>query len=159
VLINSIRDNPNNPETHYQLGLFYALNGKHSQAIMEFNKSLEIKPDKAEVYMALGMSEQALSQYKSAIESFKRAAEIDPEYLSDAFNLIGSVYRDIGGADSLSKALNSYLKAIDSCENKKSIVCLSVIQNIVTCYLDLASQKAERIVNKKEYLKKSYSLC
>jgi tetratricopeptide (TPR) repeat protein len=155
ALNNSIRNNPNNPEAYYQLGLFYAMNGKHSQAIIEFNKALEIKPDNAEVYMALGMSQQAVSLYKSANESFKRAAEINPEYLSDAFNHIGSVYREVGGVDSLSKALNSYLKALEGCKNKKNIICLSIIQNIVTCYLDLASQNGEHIADSKEYLKKA----
>ncbi|MCP5014915.1 MAG: tetratricopeptide repeat protein, partial [Ketobacter sp.] len=72
---------------HYNLGLAYALKGKHDQALSAYGEALRISPKKVEalhnigvVYFEQGKTEQAVNQYQKALR-------IQPDYADAHFNL------------------------------------------------------------------------
>ncbi len=62
----------------YQLGLAYKNTRKTDEAISQFEKSVELKPDFAVGHYALGTANLAARSYADAIDHFKKALQYDP---------------------------------------------------------------------------------
>lgn len=136
-LIQATKLNPNNAEAYYRLGLHYQSTNKHALAVKEFREALKVNPNYAEAYFALGISLAHLGEYKQAIEKYRKAAEYDPNYCAQAYNGIGSAYRDMHEKEYLKQALDSFVWAADRCVNKEDQLFVISIQNIVTTYMAL----------------------
>lgn len=72
---------------HYNLGLAYALKGKHDEALSEYREAIRISPKKVEaihnigvVYFEQGKTDEAAAQYRKALR-------IQPDYADAHFNL------------------------------------------------------------------------
>lgn len=63
---------------HYNKGLDFFGEGKHSEAIEEYEKALEIDPQDGELHLAISMSYQRLGDFDKALDSAQKAAELDP---------------------------------------------------------------------------------
>ncbi|MBN2328762.1 MAG: tetratricopeptide repeat protein [Candidatus Omnitrophica bacterium] len=63
---------------HYNKGLDLFGEGKNQEAIVEYEKALEIDPDDGEIHMAISMSHQQMGDLDKALESAKKAVELDP---------------------------------------------------------------------------------
>ncbi len=61
-----------------ELAMFYLLNSKFEEAIAQFKKVIELRPEDAEVYYDLGISYEGLNMTEEAKESFRKALELDP---------------------------------------------------------------------------------
>jgi S1-C subfamily serine protease len=86
-----VKKNPDNAETHNNLGLCYTKLGKYDMAKEAFKQALRIMPDFAEAHYNLGVAYGKLDMYREALEAYKQAIKIKPDYAKAHFNL-GIVY-------------------------------------------------------------------
>ncbi len=95
-------------EEHYYLGFAHAERGRWDQAIREYMKALEIRPDFAEAYNNLGIAYDEKRVYEDGLRCYKRAIEIEPGF-ADAHNNLGCVYASRG---ELEKGIEEWKKAL-----------------------------------------------
>jgi tetratricopeptide (TPR) repeat protein len=69
----------NRGNTHYILG-------NYKQAIEDYDRAIEIKPDYTDAYYNRGNTYNILGNYKQAIEDYNRAIEIKPGYVKAYLN-------------------------------------------------------------------------
>ncbi|HPP01891.1 MAG TPA: tetratricopeptide repeat protein [bacterium] len=62
----------------YNQGLDLYGQGKHREAIAEYQKALEIDPEDGEIYMAISMCYQMLGEWDPALEAARRAVDLSP---------------------------------------------------------------------------------
>jgi tetratricopeptide (TPR) repeat protein len=74
----SLELNPDDPDTHNEMGTILLAAGKTDEAIGQFNESLRIKADQPVVYENLGTAYNRLSKYELAIKNWTRAIELNP---------------------------------------------------------------------------------
>ena len=67
---------------HYLAGLKLFGNEKHAEAIAEYEKALELKPDWTDAMHALATSQSKLGDHDKAIATVNRIIELEP---TDAF--------------------------------------------------------------------------
>jgi Tfp pilus assembly protein PilF len=63
-----------------EVGMFYFLNNKFDQAIVEFEKTIAMNPKNAEAYYNLGLIYQTKNNKEMAIEMFKKALTFKPDH-------------------------------------------------------------------------------
>ena len=63
---------------HYKRGTALAKKGEHDQAILCFDKALEINPRFVEAYCNRGVTYDKKGEYDRAISDFNKVIEIDP---------------------------------------------------------------------------------
>jgi len=78
---------PNNHESHYNMGAMLVKQKKYTEAINSFKKSIEIKPDFMYAYANMGYSYSQLKKYSDAVDAFKKLVEIVPDDSNGWFNL------------------------------------------------------------------------
>ena len=67
-------------------GYAHANLGNYRQAIEDFSRAIEIKPDYEKAYFNRGTAHVSLGNYRQAIEDFNRAIKINPDYEKAYFN-------------------------------------------------------------------------
>jgi tetratricopeptide (TPR) repeat protein len=90
-------------------GVAYASLGNYRQAIEDFNRVIEIKPDYAETYLNRGLAYDDLGNYRQAIEDFNRVIEIKPGF-AEAYLNRGLAYNNLGN---YRQAIEDYNRAIE----------------------------------------------
>lgn len=70
--------------TYYSQGLVHRKNGKLDQAIKNYTKAIELKPDYAEAYYNRGFVYRMKQDYKRAIADYTKAIELKSDY-ADAY--------------------------------------------------------------------------
>ena len=76
-----------NPEVPNILGAIYAGLGKYEDAIINYKKAIDIKPDYAEIHYNLGNAFFNLDNYEDAIISYNNAIAHKTNYTSANYNL------------------------------------------------------------------------
>ena len=61
----------------FELGQFYLLNQKFSEAIKKFKEALKLKPDDSKIYFHLGLAFEGASLVNEAKEMFRKVLELD----------------------------------------------------------------------------------
>jgi tetratricopeptide (TPR) repeat protein len=83
--------------------------GSAKEAIIQYQKTLQIEPDFAPAHYSLGAALEQLGRVDEAIAQYQKAAEIQPEYMEPHFSL-GNVYLNKGKLD---EAIAQYRKAAE----------------------------------------------
>jgi tetratricopeptide (TPR) repeat protein len=65
---------------YFKKGQDYSADGKYEEAIQEYSKAIEIKPDFFDAYYARGLAKHTVSKYNEAIEDFGKVIELKPTY-------------------------------------------------------------------------------
>jgi protein O-mannosyl-transferase len=81
----------NNWLIYYNRGVTHVPLGNYRQAIEDFNKAIEIKPDYIDAYYNRGHAYADLGNYRQAIEDYGRVIKIKPDS-ADAYNNRGVAY-------------------------------------------------------------------
>jgi tetratricopeptide (TPR) repeat protein len=76
-------------------GFAYSTIGNYRQAIEDYGRAIEIKPDYAEAYINRGVAYSTIGNYRQAIEDYGRAIEIKPDY-AEAYINRGNTYNGLG---------------------------------------------------------------
>ena len=99
---------PNDPDTHYNIGLaFYNLRQLDS-AVNSYKKAIQINPNYVEAYNNLGVALKDLKQLEKSIQSCVKAIQLKPDY-AEAYNNLGAAFQDLSRLD---EAVKNYNKAI-----------------------------------------------
>jgi tetratricopeptide (TPR) repeat protein len=107
VLSAAMRQNPNNEDVHYDLGLALARQGKVDEAIQQYNEALRIFPSYVEAHNNLGNLLMRAGRTEEGIQHFETALKIMPDYAS-AHNNLGTAFQKQGRLD---EALQHFQKA------------------------------------------------
>jgi tetratricopeptide (TPR) repeat protein len=112
---DQVRQRPNDPDAHFNLGKAYFLSDQYQEAIKPFKEAITSNPGYSFAYYALGASYFKLGQYQKAINSYKKATQINP---TDAHSHeeLGIVYSNQG---QYKKAITSLKEAIRLEPNKE----------------------------------------
>ncbi len=78
---------PNNHESHYNMGAMLVKQKKYPEAIESFKKAIELKPDFVYAYANMGYSYSQMKKYSDAVEAFKKLVEVAPDDSNGWFNL------------------------------------------------------------------------
>jgi tetratricopeptide (TPR) repeat protein len=68
------------PHDHYMDGIDLIDYGDYNQAISEFTRAIELKPDYAEAYKGRGDTYYRQKEYDKAIADWEQAIKLDPSY-------------------------------------------------------------------------------
>ncbi|MCE0499175.1 MAG: tetratricopeptide repeat protein [Methylacidiphilales bacterium] len=120
--------NPTSCLVYNDLGGAFALKGRLDEAIVQFQKCLEINPNYAAAHYNLGMAFAQKGQPGEAIVQFRRALEINPNYLA-ACNNLGNVFFQEGRLD---EAIGQYRRTLE------------INPNYVTAYNNLGMAFAQK---------------
>ena len=109
--------NPHSAIAYANRGTIYQKKGRHSNAIADCAKAIELKPDSV-TYYTRGVSYAAIEEFEKALADFASAIRLSPDYFY-AYNDRGSVYYDQARRQSdsgartelLNKALTDYTTA------------------------------------------------
>jgi tetratricopeptide (TPR) repeat protein len=125
MILDRTTDEKEKGEIYYYLGWIKTDQGKYTEAITYYEKSLKIRqktlpanhPDLAtsynnigEVYNNMGEYSKALSYYEKALETRQKTFPANHPHLASSYNNIGLVYMNMG---EYSKALSYYEKALE----------------------------------------------
>jgi tetratricopeptide (TPR) repeat protein len=87
----SLKLDPNSPQTHYLLALALLREGDTQSAIVESHRSLKLKPDQPKVHLLLGSALSQHGQIDQAIEEFRAVLKADPTSIA-AIDLLAKAY-------------------------------------------------------------------
>ena len=83
TLTKAIRYDKNNFEAYYYRGCAKVNEKKYQEAIADFEKAIELKPDYADAYFNLGRTYYLLNDEDKACENYKLAAQYGRPNLED----------------------------------------------------------------------------
>jgi serine/threonine protein kinase/Tfp pilus assembly protein PilF len=109
VLHDLVRRSPDNPETHFYLGIALADQQKLDDARAAFLKAIDLKPDYAEAYNHLGAALADQQKFDQAIVAYRQAIKHEPDS-AEAYNNLGNALAQI---KNLPEAEVAYQKALD----------------------------------------------
>ena len=96
-------------DSYLNRGVAYGKKGLYDQAIVDFNKAVELNPRDATAYYNRGISYGKKGQYDQAIVDFNKAIELDPRDAAAYYNR-GISYEKRGQHD---RAILDFTKAIE----------------------------------------------
>jgi superkiller protein 3 len=97
-------------EIQNYMGLTAARQGRDEDAILFFQKAIELKSDYAEAYFNLGEALDRLNRFDDAIAAYRKALEINPRYAAAQYNLGVAYYN----RERYEEAAAAYRLAVDS---------------------------------------------
>lgn len=93
ILSQALQVQDNNAELHYIQGTLYSEDeARFRDALREFTRAVQLRPDYAEARMALGIAQLAGGNYQQALQNFQAAARLAPTLVAVHLNL-GDAYR------------------------------------------------------------------
>jgi tetratricopeptide (TPR) repeat protein len=78
VLRELLRQRPEDPSAHHNLGTVCALQDRHSEAVPAFRRSLELRPDSSNTWYQLGNALWNSGQPQEAQRAWEQAVRVDP---------------------------------------------------------------------------------
>src|ERR1700685_1336660 len=78
LLTGFLKDYPNDPTAHFQLGYVSGLLQRSDDSISEYRRAAELKPDFAEAHLNLGLALIDAKDFAGAAIALQRAAELMP---------------------------------------------------------------------------------
>lgn len=112
---------------HRELGEMYAGVGFHDEAIVQFRRALQLKPDFADIRVKLGVALRDKGYTAQAVEAFEQALKDKPQQRSAAIQL-GITYYNM---EKIAEAVAQW----------KSVLEKEPDHKLARIYLDMASKK------------------
>ena len=83
--------------------------GQYNEALAEYQKAIDLKPDYARAYFGRGHVYRHIKQYANAVIAFQQAIKLKPNY-KEAYHGLGITYFESGGNNRAEAAANAALK-------------------------------------------------
>jgi TolB-like protein/Flp pilus assembly protein TadD len=78
--VMAVRLDPNDPDSHFTMGLALVHNGRHRESVDSFKRAIRLDPFYQDTYgFGLGMAYFFMSEFEKAADLFKRAYKTNPE--------------------------------------------------------------------------------
>ncbi|GCC51036.1 hypothetical protein SanaruYs_12560 [Chryseotalea sanaruensis] len=90
LLDSAIAHNSNLPYPYAERGYLYLKNGEYRQALVDYNRAIELNPKEADYYLNRGIIHEKLKQFKEAYNDYSFVIKLD-ESLSSAWLNRGNV--------------------------------------------------------------------
>jgi len=103
----ALRANPEDEDTHYNLGIAFAKQGNTTSAIAHYETALRLFPEYPEVHNNLGNLFIQQGRFPEAIQHFEAAIEAIPDY-AQAYNNLGNA---LGRQGQFREAARNFRKA------------------------------------------------
>lgn len=94
---------------HFRIGKVFLSRGFIEEAVSNFSRSVEIKPDFIRGHIKLGLALFKLGEYQKAIHSFQKAQKLGPNF-PDIINCLAVIYSKMSQFSVASKYLNKALE-------------------------------------------------
>ena len=108
---NAVAHYPNNPRTYFLRGLTLKAMQKDQEALADFNKAIQLKPDYYEALLNRGVIyTDRLAQYEKAIADFRQVLRLNPS-IGNALLNIGLTYYKMGQVQKSIDTYNQYLQS------------------------------------------------
>ncbi len=88
----AVKNNPEDPRAHHQLGYSYTRLKMYEEAIKQYKKALEIKPDYFEARLNLGTVCLKARKKQQAVDELKKAVQQNPDSETAHINLAWAYY-------------------------------------------------------------------
>ncbi|MBA4368670.1 MAG: hypothetical protein C0403_13650 [Desulfobacterium sp.] len=98
LITRAIRNQPENPYYHTNLGSVFQSDGQYDKAAACYHKAIHLKPDYAAAYFNMGNVKSAENHYKEAIGWYQEALRIVPDDPDGCYNMANS-YKKLGMFD------------------------------------------------------------
>ena len=108
ICIHALKEDPENEEILYILGLVCAHLEDYEGAIQHLKKALDVNVPKADMYLALGAVYQKKLLFDDAVGFYRKALEVDPDF-AEAYENMGDIFRETHRLD---EAIASYKKVL-----------------------------------------------
>jgi len=109
TLLKAVEVNPDNFETHFELGKLYTKTKEYPNAINSYQNATDLNPEMASAFYNLGFVFAKSGNYASAEEALLRAAELSPPYADKVLFNLAVVQLKLGkkefGIQNLQKSL------------------------------------------------------
>lgn len=102
---------PRSAETEYNKGLQAKAARRYSDAVNDFRRAVDIRPNFAEAWNELGFALRNTGQYAEALRAYEQALRLRPNY-PEALEYMGEAYVKLGRLDA-ARAILERLKALD----------------------------------------------
>ncbi|MCK5375406.1 MAG: tetratricopeptide repeat protein, partial [Alphaproteobacteria bacterium] len=76
---------------HYNLGITYSKQGRLEEAILEYKRAINYKPDFAEAHYDLGVDYFQLNMIDDAIREYALTIRFKPDYIKAHENLLQAI--------------------------------------------------------------------
>lgn len=116
ILFELLKENPNNPDINYHIGVTFDNSGFTKDAIPFYKKSIELglnKNDLERCYLGLGSSYRLLGHYTDSVEIFEKAVRTYPENRALQTFLSIAYYNTGKYKEALELSLNNLLDTSD----------------------------------------------
>ena len=104
----ALREQPDWPEAHNNLGVALASRNRHDESLDCFRRAIDLKLDYADAHHNLGNVLRRVGKAKESIEHYEEAVRLKSGW-SDAYNNFGLTLRSLGQMD---RALEQFRKAL-----------------------------------------------
>ena len=95
--------------THSDRGFSYLNDERYDEALAEFRKAIDIKPDYERAHFGRGHVYRHIKQYANAINAFQQAIKFNPNY-KEAYHGLGIAYFESGDNSKAIAAANAALR-------------------------------------------------
>ncbi|MDQ6701372.1 MAG: protein kinase [Acidobacteriota bacterium] len=87
--LGAIANKADLPQVHLTLGKIYSGTGRASEAVSEFQRTIDMDPLNTDAYGRLGAAYQTLGRLKDAEAAYRRVVELRPDYLRSYMQAAG----------------------------------------------------------------------
>ena len=119
ICTQALKEDPDNEEILYILGLVHANIEEYELAIQYLKRALEVNVNKADAYLALGAVSQKQLQFKVAVDFYRKAVKIDPDF-AEAYENMGDVFRE---TRQFEEAVSCYKKVLQYYPDAAEVHC------------------------------------
>lgn len=109
LIEESVRLQPNNPESISQLGHVYSKMNQYEKAVEAYQQSLNLEPDNYRASYGLGIAYIRLRKFQEAIPPLQQCTRTNPNF-PDGFYNLGLAYESLDQLEDAARAFEEFVK-------------------------------------------------
>ncbi|HEY6122499.1 MAG TPA: tetratricopeptide repeat protein [Pyrinomonadaceae bacterium] len=112
VFKQAVKLKPDDPQTHYSLGMVYAQSRSYEEAADSFKRAVKFKPDWAEANFRVGMMAYVLGHHSQSIEAYNKLLKLNSPLANTLYRIINEENNSATGVNSTSRDSSSKTVAV-----------------------------------------------